>query len=189
MRRNLLRLAAVMMWLVSWSLSASAQESASELAERAGKELELLVAFQTLERSTNKLDRLLTYGVMSSAGGRKLFEFMDESDYTNPFILGSFSEELQFDAARANATVRRSAIATDDDKENAAAIATGIEALIEAIPEIADAIAASEFARAREIYKDRCQVAFEQGQRVAESAVADVQRRMKDTIHAMRDTR
>ena len=113
--------------LVSFQGHATAQEDAKALSERATEELKLLVAFHTLERSATSKGCLLTYGIVPSTGGWKVFNLMEGSDYTNFFMMVSLPEEMQLDAVRAKAIIERSSVLTIEDKKNAAAYVAGIK--------------------------------------------------------------
>ncbi|MBT8460773.1 MAG: hypothetical protein KJN60_13975 [Boseongicola sp.] len=169
-------------------LPANAQESVKELAAKASAELRLLTAFQTLERMTSQMNHFLVYAVEAERGGWDVIEFNNAPDgnSANAYMIRSTSEDIQLEIARANSSIMKSKVATEDELKDAEATMASLGVLVSLAPQIADMVAEGELDAAAVLYHETGQPAHENALRGAQSSVSTVQKRLGKTLLMIR---
>ena len=169
-------------------LPASAQESVKELAARASAELRLLTAFQTLERMTSQINHFFVSSVQAERGGWDVVEFNNAPDGTNAnvYMIRNTAEDIQVEIARANSSIMKSKVATEDELKGAEATMANLNVLISLAPKVADMVAEGELDAAAELYHETGQPAHENALRGAQSSVGTVQKRLGKTLLMIR---
>ena len=134
--RSLFKAAAIGLFVVASISPANAQESVKELATKASAEMRLLTAFQTLERMTSQINHYLVYAIEAERGGWDIVEFNNapEGYDTNAYIVRSTAEDVQFEIGRANSSILKSKVATEDELKNAEAAMDSLGVLVALAP-------------------------------------------------------
>ena len=174
--------------LALFAFPANAQESVKELAAKASAELRLLAAFQTLERMTSQMNHFLVYAIEAERGGWNVIEFVNDADVgsTNSYAIRSTSEDIQIESARANSSIMKSKVATEDELKSAETAFNNLKVLISLAPQIAGMIAEGELDKAAVLYHETGQPAHENALRGAQSSVSTVSKRLGKTLLKIR---
>ncbi len=167
---------------------ANAQESVKDLAAKASAELRLLTAFQTLERMTSQMSHFLVYAIEAERGGWDIVEFNNAPDGTNAnvYMIRSTAEDVQLEIARANNSIMKSTVATEDELKGAEATVANLGVLVSLAPQIADMVAEGELDAAAVLFQESGQPAHENALRGAQSSVSTVQKRLGTTLLMIR---
>ena len=186
--RSLFMAAAIGLFVVVSISPANAQDSVKDLAAKASAEMRLLTAFQTLERMTSQLNHFLVYAIVSERGGWDIVEFNNapEGYDTNAYIIRSTAEDVQLEIGRANSSIMKSKVATEDELKNAETAMDSLGILISLAPQIADMVAEGELDAAAILYRETGQPAHENALRGAQSSVSTVQKRLGKTLLMIR---
>lgn len=162
----------------------NAQESVEELAARASAELQLLTSFQTLERMTSQMNYFLVYAIEAERGGWDVVEFNNapSGNSANAYMIRSTAEDVQIESARANSSIMRSKVATEDELKSAETTITNLTVLVSLSGQIADMVANGRLDEAAVLYHEIGQPAHENALRGAQSSVSFVQRRLGRTL-------
>ncbi len=167
---------------------ASAQESIKELAAKASAELRLLTSFQTLERMTSQMNHFLVYAIEAERGGWNVIEFVNAADVgsTNAYAIGSTSEDIQVESARANSSIMKSKVASEDELKSAEAAFDNLNVFVSLAPQIANMVAEGKLDEAAVLYHETGQPAHENALRGAQSSVSTVSKRLGKTLLKIR---
>ncbi len=165
---------------------AAAQETAKELAAKASAELRLLTSFQTLERMTSQMNHFFVSSIQAERGGWTVVEFANPTDDENSYMIRSTAENLQFEVARANRSISKSKVATEDELANAKSAVENLNSLLALAPEIADLVSAGELDAADLLYHQKGWPAHINALRGAQSGVGTVQKRLSKTLLSIR---
>lgn len=176
------------LFFIASTIPSNAQESVKELAAKASAELRLLTNFQTLERMTSQMNYFLVYAVEAERGGWEVIEFNNAPDGSsaNAYMIRSTSEDVQLEIARANSSILKSKVATDDELNSAKATVAKLGVLISLAPQIADMVAEGKLDAAAVLYHETGQPAHESALRGAQSSVSTVQKRLGKTLLKIR---
>ena len=173
---------AITFFLVSSALPAIAQDSTKDLAVRASAELRLLTAFRTLERMTSQMNHFIVYGLLAERGGWRVVE----KDVGNAYIIQATAESAEVEVARAYSSIKKSKVATEDEKKNAESAVENLNVLIALAPELAALIEAGNLDAAAGLYRETGHSAHEAAFRGAQSSVGTVHKRLGKTLLEMR---
>ena len=167
---------------------ASTQESIKELAAKASAELRLLTAFQTLERITSQMNHFLVYSIEAERGGWDVVEFNNSpsGNSANAYMIRSTAEDIQLESVRANSSIMKSKVATEDELKSAEAAVDNLNVLVSLAPQIANMVAEGELDEAAVLYHETGQPAHENALRGAQSSVSTVSRRLNKTLLKIR---
>lgn len=160
----------------------SAQETVKDLAAKASAELRLLNAFQTLERSTSQMNHILVYAVVAERGGWRVAA----KEVGNDYVLKGTVEDLQPVISRANASIQKSKVATEDELKNADTVIASFGTLFDLAPQISELISSDEFDAAANLYKEEGHAAYESALNNAQSGVSTSQKRLGKTLLGIR---
>lgn len=163
---------------------ANAQDSVKDLAAKASAELRLLTAFQALERMTSQMNHFLVYAIEAERGGWGVLEIIDTANSygSNAFVIRGTSADVQLESARANSSIMKSKVATEDELKSAEAVIDNLNVLVSLAPQIADMVADGELDAAAVLYHETGQLAHENALRGAQSSVGTVQKRLGKTL-------
>ena len=182
--RFLSTVATIGLLIVASVFPAHAQESTKELAAKASAELQLLTAFQSLERMASQMNHFLVYAIQAERGGWEAREFnnVPEGASANFYIIHATAEDLQVDVARANRTIVKSKVAIEDELKGAETILESMGSLLNLAPQIADMVKAGELDAATALYRKSGHPAYESALRSAQSSVGTVSSRLGKTL-------
>ena len=168
--------------------SAIAQETVKDLASKASAELRLLTAFQTLERMTNQMNYFLIYSVEAERGGWDVVEFNNAAydGSANAYMIRSTAEDVELEIARANSSIMKSKVATEDELKSAEATMASLGVLLSLAPQISDLVEEGALDQAALLYRETGQPAHENALRGALSSVGTVQKRLGKTLLSIR---
>ncbi len=166
------------------AFSANAQDSVKELAAKASDELRLLTAFQTLERMTSQMNHFIVYAIQAERGGWDAREFnnVPEGVNANFYMIRGTAEDVQIEIARANKSIIKSKVATEDELKSAEAVIESMDSLLNLAPQIADMVKAGELDAAAVLYRESGQPAHESALRGSQSSVGTVSKRLGKTL-------
>ena len=162
----------------------NAQESVKEMAAKASAELRLLTSFQTLERMTSQMNYFLVYAIEAERGGWDVVEFNNapSGNSANAYMIRSTAEDVQIASARANSSIMKSKVATEDELKGAEAAIANLTVLVSLSGQIADMVANGKLDEAAVLYHELGQPAHENALRGAQSSVSTVQKRLGKTL-------
>ncbi len=179
----------VVLFSIMSVIPATAQETVKDLAAKASAELRLLSSFQTLERMTSQMDHFFVSSIQAERGGWIVVEFVNPTDDENSYMIRSTAEDVQIEVARANKTISKSKVATDDEPANAKSVVENLNSLLALAPEIADLVSQGELDAADLLYHQSGQPAYSNALRGAQSGVGTVQKRLSKTLLKIRVTK
>lgn len=166
--------------------SALAQESASDLAARAGNDARLLQAFRSFECAAHQMDHYVAYGIIASAGGWLVVDAHGDDPVSNSYVIRNNVEDQAIEIARAGATVSRSKTATETDKSNAEAAVSSIDTVLETALTIANLLEAGNPDAAAALYREKSVSSRDSALRFAQTAISEIQKRMGKKLIAIR---
>lgn len=176
------------LFFIASVLPSFAQDSVKELAANASAELRLLTDFQTLERMTSQMNYFLVYAVAAERGGWDVIEFNNapEGSSSNAYMIRSTAEDVQLEIARANGSILKSKVATEDETKSTEVIMANLRVLVSLASRIADMVEDDQLDAAVVLYHETGQPAYENALRGAQSSVSTVQRRLGKTLLTLR---
>ena len=128
------------------------------------------------------MNHILVYAVEAERGGWRVAA----KEVGNDYVLSGTVEDLQPEVNRANASIRKSKVATDDELRNADTVVASFKTLFDLAPQISELISNDKFNEAAFLYKEEGLAAYQDALRNAQSGVITSQKRLGKTLLGIR---